>query len=576
MASLLSTVTDALGYENLGGGSYKQSTARITSIPSRDASARQPLGLPNGAVPGVKNPIPTSTARPGKQTNQRITYVRVQTQFHKECGHLDLVPVMEGDVVFVHRQDGTNSPGNAGMGGIGGADIARTSRIASITQLNVMLGSGNINTLGEVTMAPDKNPRGLDRMEWVAENAGKFNDIREAERQYDENPVWYRWSDCKSLARWTPDGVLASKEHDCVMDVSNPGEAFNVTIGGPTLTRNSAAGEHPQHFDDGVRVLDKLFVGLIASENREGKTASGANRYFSFKYKLFTARQLVWAPLGAQTLGVADLEAHAPGGDNIIGPTVDEFARMVDVWRIGSVLDSKAGMMPYKCATVNVVVEPWSLEMIQMEYNPYFGESLALAPGLYDNIITLIADATVIVNPANLKNLVDVRAALDSSTPGPIYNASLVSEVVQWEEIDKAHKEDVDLFTIRNPGKALPVGPGIAPGPTRQHGPVFGSRRYYEPPSQILKNFYDAYTTKAVFNQVKPLLNDQVSLNALGRAAALRGNKKLYSNLPQVERDRLDRIGQLHAKLMGVRAAMRLGKKLEDAYAAGKSWPQLV
>ena len=45
------------------------------------------------------------------------------------------------------------------------------------------------------------------------------------------------------------------------MDASNPGEAFNVAVGGPTLTRNSSMGDYPQHFDDGVRVLDKLLWG---------------------------------------------------------------------------------------------------------------------------------------------------------------------------------------------------------------------------------------------------------------------------------------------------------------------------
>ena len=81
-------------------------------MPSRDGNGvRQAMGLPNGIVPGVQNPIPTSTARPGKQTNQRVVYTRVQNQFHKECGSVARVPVMEGDVVFVFRQDGTNTAG---------------------------------------------------------------------------------------------------------------------------------------------------------------------------------------------------------------------------------------------------------------------------------------------------------------------------------------------------------------------------------------------------------------------------------------------------------------------------------
>ena len=534
MPSLLETVTQSLGYENLGGG-YKQPTSRITSVPSREANGvRQALGLPNGPVPGAQNPIPTSTARPGKQTNQRIVYTRVQNQFDQGCSNIARISVMEGDVVFVFRQDGTNTPGiNSGH------DVGRTSRIASMAQLNQIFDRGNVHTTGELTMGGSQNPRGLTEDEWVNEERTQYADRAAAKAAFNSNPVWHRWKHARTLARWTPDGVLASKEHDCVSDVTNPGEAFNVTVGGPTLTRNSAHGEFPQHFGDGVRLLDKLFIGLIASEHRvvDASGEYGKVVYFSYTYKLFTSRQLIWAPFSEHVLW-----RKAPHGQDGIGPSIDEYARMVQVWRVGSVLDSKAGMMPYKCATVNVVIEPWNLSMVEMEYNPYFGESLALAP--------LAQEMTVI------ELLTTAKKFMSESTPSinlawgtlsELYKPTFANEVAQWEAQWEAVKA---VNAERDPTKTS-----------------------YADASQQIKEFYSKFVSNGAYGCVDcrvlflrvDVATDDNGLNVVGRAVALNSQKALMAWVDSQGTEYgsiIRKALELHVIIMKMRPIFRMGESL--------------
>lgn len=446
-------------------------------------------------------------------------------------------------------------------------------------------------------MAPQENPRGVDLAEHVRIEVAAGKDAEVAAQQYKENPVWYRWRNCQTLARWTPDGILASKEHDCVMDNSNPGEAYNVAIGGPTLARNSSVGDYPQHFDDGVRVLDKLFVGLIATENRitEADGSLGSNRYFSYKYKLFTSRQLAWAPLSPNVVELKDMAANAPGGDNKLQPTADEFARMVQVWRVGSVLDSKAGMMPYKCATVNVVVEEWSLEMIQLEYNEYFGESLALAvldgPMAGIGALDLLAMGAALVDAALirlLKGRPDARpdpvppligAVLSNYTPG------LVGELQAWTDVDRAHAEDEQLRRLRNAANRTNVPAPGAPRETRpgggdfvgQHGHTLGvgKQKFYNSASPETKRLYAAYNNLAQADRDAFNPAGIAALAPLGRAAALNGNTKFVQKLTDDQKRLLKTVVEYHARVVAATQAMRAGEKIRAALAAGKLWPIL-
>ena len=100
---MAAVMTEAPSTEGLRG--YLLSGGRRpTDVRAFDQSGvRQPMAMPNGAVPGAQNPIPTSSARPSKATNARIVYSRVQTAFAKSGGAIDITPVREG-VRTVHLE----------------------------------------------------------------------------------------------------------------------------------------------------------------------------------------------------------------------------------------------------------------------------------------------------------------------------------------------------------------------------------------------------------------------------------------------------------------------------------------
>ena len=412
---MLSAVgSDGGGFEGLAG--YLATAGTPTGVPGFDVSKRQPVGQPNGRIPGPLGSIPTSSARPGKMTNQRIVYPRLVTKFSSPAdGGLDPERIGEGDIVFVHRYDGINA----------GYDVNRPTCMATLAQLNAVFKNFNPNEKADVdrgtidrTSADEgilfmpaidpstgglNDPRG-DRSdpEWPGDRPDPFDrgdptnepwlkydrEMHEFEHDY---PKW-RWKHCKALASWTPDGICCATENEHRKDpvvgagASNPGELLNVAIGGPTQMRNhqlydahGAHGKPCQHVDDGMRTLDKIFVGLVCTEQRDPDT--GDVTHYTYQYKPFSSRQLAWAAFqrgfAAAPKPVSD--ALVVGGDNAAGPTVDEFSRMVQVWRVGSCLDARTGMLPYKCATVNVVVEEWSLEQLRDEYNSFFGETHTLA-----------------------------------------------------------------------------------------------------------------------------------------------------------------------------------------------------
>jgi|TARA_B110000902_G_scaffold34561_1_gene36733 hypothetical protein len=308
-------------YENLGG--YLANLAAPTAIRTTKPNVRQPLARPTDQIPGAKTKMPTSSARPGKGTNQRMLYTRVQTVFDERFGPVDAAPIEEGDIVFVHRGDGSVTRGH---------DTARTSRVASLAQLNRVLSShgGDKSAEGELFMSAQHNPAG--------------------DQDYDKKSTSdfaaHRWKNCKFLANWVPDGILASKEREGTNFESNPGAALNIAVGGPTLVRNSDVGS-PQHIDDGARTLEKVFVGLFATENSDDPE----NKFFSYLYKTFTTRQLL-------------LSSH-----------LEEFQNVVQVWRIGSVLDTRSGNLTYRCLTMNIVIEEWATEL-NSKINTEFGNKI--------------------------------------------------------------------------------------------------------------------------------------------------------------------------------------------------------
>lgn len=515
---MLSAVTsDAPDFEGLRD--YVISAARPTAVKGFDANARQPMQKPTDQVPGPLGPIPTSSARPGKQTNQRITYARnciSAPSFGEEA--FDPTHIHEGDVVFVNRYVGKHS----------GHDVNRPSGVCTLSQLNAALQ--NYNYPARYTDPVDANalgPSGTDGdagvlfMKAVAVGgtpasalgilparsrdvvSDELNELIMVKRNdaladfdarvaaevadatansraiaafavhgsdeytskaaellvaaeatlaadpaavalygelneinlYEQDPMGYQWRDCRLLAEWVPDGVCCGTEHEhrkmplVGNDNSHPGELINVAIGGPAEIRNSEYGEHPQQVDDGMRVLDKVFVGLIAYEMRENGFT-----WYSYRWKLFTSRQLTWVDF-AQNQGVDfSLDKYAVGGNNGLGPSREEFMRMVSVWRIGSVMDTKSTGFAHKCATINVVVEPYSLDRVRSEFNSYFGRSLILAQLAV--VITsdqLVTAAAVFLNTDymdKLRNSHKRYVAMDVDA------GAAQAEVDAWREID--------------------------------------------------------------------------------------------------------------------------------------------
>ena len=159
---------------------------------------------------------------------------------------------------------------------------------------------------------------------------------------------------------------------------------------------------------------------------------------------------------------------------------------MVQVWRVGSVLDSKAGMMPHKCAMLNVVIEPWSLKMMQMEYNPYFGESLALTPIDGRAVLDLLRLCEQFVQQEGAS----IVQALESL--GPLYRTTFADEVAHWEAADAEWRDNVSLAGLRGRTPADYPPPEVGSSATRggHHGPQLGGRSYYADGSDELKAFY--------------------------------------------------------------------------------------
>lgn len=407
---MLAAVAPDSRYENLrnyviGNGRG----GRPTAVQAFDQSARQPVDRPTGALPGVKTPIPTSSARPGKATNQRIPYARLCFNFPTTGNPLMKQEVQEGDISFVHRPSNVN-----GKHCVPGHGPNRASTIGNIAQMNAMLSNHNTANRGDLTMDPTKDVFGILRVPDVDVNTNiqKTN-------PYTNAPLWRnttwteRWADCKALGRWTPDGVIISAEHQHGTPIpltggmeSNPGDLWNICIQGPTPLKNGyitptdfANSYKEQNIDAGPRVLDKVFVGMFATENRD---AAGINQYYSYYWKPFTARQVMWADLAGDALARV---APAPGVLNqTSGPTASDFTRLVSAWRVGTIMDAK---LTKDRVQINVCIEEWPLDWLRDEYNALVGASVALR---MRSVGQAVLNATQILS--------EVAPELNSTAPG--------------------------------------------------------------------------------------------------------------------------------------------------------------
>lgn len=709
---MLAAVTqEAAGYEGLrnyiaGGGAG--GARRPTAVAAFDASARQEAGLPGTALPGAPTPIPTSSAQPGKQTNQRIPYARLVTKFpFPATGGFDPDGIYEGDLVFVHRYDGMNT----------GYDTNKPTRMATLAQINAVLRTYNFPAVAaprkdaplpqnadagylimlpshteteytvpgytvvtegfdDVVVPPKVVPAGTvvlhhpmgvpepeppvaaysqpggrpdwkDPDDWInrpgneaarVEARAAWVDYDDDAAKYAADPPKWRWQHCPFLAEWTPDGVCCGSEHEHREDrmvgsaSSNPGELFNIAISGPTMVRNAA--EHKfnancpeQHIDDGVRTLDKLFIGLICYEQRD---ESGDVTHYMYQYKAFSSRQIAWATF-QRTVGDAATpytsyssnDSLVPGGSNQVGPTVGDFQRMCCVWRMGSVLDTRSGMMPYKCATINVVVEEWSLRLMREEYNRFFGESLYL--GLVRNAAsaTLIADAAALLYvdatrtgvTSLVKTLRNTHEALQTwMREDGIDLAHVAADVRAWRAVDREWEDERDLRVMRwmtadegpaqgNPagGPALPTRRGrfgefvtrpttvrprlsdveaarrVAEGtalPPDARDPTNDPTGFYDPPSPSSSSLNaradETPASRELRAKIVRLYQSQLSdLRTIGRTAAL-FDEEGYSGDDLVAIQLAD---EVHTHWMGVRGAAAFWSSSFQAQEGGWNWP---
>lgn len=341
---MIAAVNPSTRYENLRDYVITNGNGgRPTGVRGFDQSARQPVDLPTGALPGVKNPIPTSSARPGKATNQRIPYGRLCFNFPTTGHPLMKQEMQEGDISFVHRP--TNSNGKYSLPGHG---PNRASTIGNIFQMNAMLSNHDPDDRGIVTMAATK-PDPANPGQAIATNP----------RGNPDAETWTeRWADCSILGRWTPDGIIIGSEHQHGTPIpltgsmeSNPGDLWNICIQGPTPMKNShvaltdfSYAYAEQHIDSGPRVLDKIFVGLYATTHRYN---AGQESYYSYSWKPFTSRQAL------------------NGADDHFKDVDDKI--VVAVWRIGTIMDP---MLAKGRMQVNVCVEEWPLDWMESEYAP--------------------------------------------------------------------------------------------------------------------------------------------------------------------------------------------------------------
>lgn len=658
---LSAAATENVAYEGLNGYLAANGGAP-TNVPSFDASARQPAGVPGGALPGVNGRVSTSSAQPGKRSNQCITYARLCTKLPAVgFGSVpDAAQVKEGDIVFVHRYDGMYT----------GHDANKPTRVASLAQLNAMLrtngGMDDHNAAEGLYWMPSHDsqappsalsPEGrlppdvedCERLlaqqltvdeqqvaldigampandrpregtpEYAVEYAKRITERQntqplwanclaeytEAERAQRDLPL-YKWGKgCRTLAEWTLDGICCGTESEHrrnplvdAGDASNAGELLNIAIGGPTLMRNAAKGPMPQHVDDGMRTLDKVFVGLVAYVNFEknpGALAPGSAGYnvdnpdvqaqrtwYTYQYKAFTSRQLAWAafrqPVDADPADIAAVTADpndeaaqrrlrfarstqpalatddsfAVGGDNnnsSLGLTPYEFTHLVQVWRVGSVMDTRSGMLPYKCATINVVVEPWPLERLYEEYNTFLFHADTISRALlFATTARELGDIAHLLGQVDAFNdlayLAEWRAAYEHLRPLNVDLVDVRADVTKWRHVDSSWARSKQLAFQRFASRGV-VGVtrgDVAPPPPRPRGPndvverledittVDGQQYVYAEPSTsssvLIDDVYPggvlgAGPLSVLMTTVDPVTEAYDQVNLLARAARL-------------------------------------------------------
>jgi len=286
--------------------------------------------------------------------------------------------------------------------GVTTLDLSDPTISARIKQNRVKWISGKIRELEDwqANEAVRKNSDVVDAIQ-TGIDMGKTR-LAEIEAETDvlQFVPFVDWPAVKMLGDWTLDGVLISNDDDVEVDDTNQpqlsrddGVLMNVCVAGPTHMRNTApqisnsVESHmwnPQYIDQGMHVMDKVFVGLFYKSN----TLSTS---ISFYYKLFSGRQ-------ALSMHPDPKVANAGGDSFLYGPSDSEFGRCCGAWRVGSVMDNKLTTTMDRHIQINVVVEWWDHLKLQDVYSEGIGaiEMLdIIAPSA-----SAVAEADELVNAA--------------------------------------------------------------------------------------------------------------------------------------------------------------------------------
>jgi len=397
MTSLFSSISGGgnPAYENLSNyflGGATRARAAPSGVPSKRARDPRDASKPGQQPSNGRTPIPTSSQKPGnREGNQRIPYSRMMfTDMHDEARPRE---IKQGDVIFAHKT-------SMAMGGAPN----RCNKCTSIPQINSMLsklvpGVTTLDLSDPALAGRIKNARlgWLKGFKQDFENKAVGAKIRGSTEQLNvlngvisnlagailmvENAPtiteFVPFVDCwavKMVSDWTLDGVLISTDDDVELDDSNQprlsrddGVLMNVCVQGPTPMRNTApqiensVESHmwnPQYIDQGIHVMDKVFVGLFFDNNND-------NSIVRFHYKLFSGRQALSMRANLNPLDKAGSFRH--------GPSEEEFRHCAGAWRVGSVMDNKLTTTVDRHIQLNVVVEWWNIMQLKAEYDDRIG-----------------------------------------------------------------------------------------------------------------------------------------------------------------------------------------------------------
>lgn len=326
---------------------------------------------PGGAVPGLSGKPPSSSQRPGKPTNQVVSYPRVSFADNTLNSAFPTSDILPGDVVFVNKHRGAL-----------GRDTNKPYRVASWRQINALLKDkvftpdrakivkvreAEIAALDDVVAAEEsllkrlesnnnKGAAGREAFEAQESTLIKLKQARDdlknsvsrlnSGKETDFVPV-FDWPSFPLLSSWAVDGVLLSRDDDEQNASSfhsgggDSGVALNIAVQGPCALRNAASSRLAleadpnspflqQFVDPNVRICDTVYMMLICNpvEKEDGSTG------FSFEFKPTSTRVL--EDLAARR---ASGRVYPEGRGGVLN--MEQYERCVAAVKMGRIFDSR-------------------------------------------------------------------------------------------------------------------------------------------------------------------------------------------------------------------------------------------